>query len=159
MQPAAFSLVAEAEDPDGIWEVEFFTNGISAGFGNFDGTNYNLALSDLSAGSYGITVKATDRMGGEKWDGPVTVTVVDAPREIFLTHPTRLSNGQFQIEIQGLRVGRSFSVLRSMNLSDWAPAGGRMVENSTEIFVDAEAPAPPIPNYLPNYFYRVVETQ
>ena len=72
--PASITLQAGAADSDGtITSVEFLQNGTLLG-----GTNivpYGLALTNVAAGSYAFTARATDNRGGVVTSSPVNVTV------------------------------------------------------------------------------------
>ena len=67
-------MQAGAADSDGtITSVEFLQNGTLLG-----GTNivpYGLALTNVAAGSYAFTARATDNRGGVVTSSPVNVTV------------------------------------------------------------------------------------
>ncbi|HEY8402557.1 MAG TPA: M12 family metallopeptidase [Cytophagaceae bacterium] len=72
--PASFTIQANATDSDGIVSrVEFFVNGTKVG--ERTATPYSLSISNLSAGSYTLTAKATDNLGASKTSAGVSVTV------------------------------------------------------------------------------------
>jgi len=76
--PASFTVLAEASDLGGISKVEFFsgTNKVS------ETTNqapYFVVLTNVLAGTYTFTAKATDRCGLSATSAPVTITVLTAP--------------------------------------------------------------------------------
>jgi hypothetical protein len=75
--PADFTVLANAQDVDGtISKVEFFTGGNPLA----ETTNpapYFVLLTNVPAGSYTFTARATDNLGATGVSAPVSVTVLD----------------------------------------------------------------------------------
>jgi glucose/arabinose dehydrogenase len=76
--PASVSINATATDGDGsISKVEFF-NGINK-LGEDSTSPYSFTWSNVAAGSYSLTAKATDNAGGITTSAAVAITVQAAP--------------------------------------------------------------------------------
>jgi hypothetical protein len=72
-------IEADASDADGsVAQVEFFTNGISAGV--ITTQPYSLLLSNLVVGPYVLTAVATDNLGANATSAPVTISVITPPQ-------------------------------------------------------------------------------
>ena len=76
--PANVTINANAADADGtVSKVEFFQNGVKLGE---DLTSpYSFAWSNVAAGSYNLTAKATDNAGLSTTSSTVAITVTTAP--------------------------------------------------------------------------------
>ncbi len=84
--PAGITLTADASDSDGsIARVDFY-NG-STLLGSSTAAPYGFTWSDVSAGSYSLTAKATDNLGATATSAPVTVTVNGVAPTVSLTAP------------------------------------------------------------------------
>jgi uncharacterized protein (TIGR03118 family) len=88
--PGSLTLSATASDPDGsVVSVEFLAGTNS--LGTITTNPFSLAVSNLVAGTYTLTAKATDNVGATTTSSPVTVTVtaaVNQPPTVNLTSPT-----------------------------------------------------------------------
>ena len=86
--PANVILLAKATDADGsIAKIEFYQG--AALIGTATSAPYGAAWSNVAAGTYTLTAKATDDLGGTATSPPVTITVVsNQPPTISLTSPT-----------------------------------------------------------------------
>jgi hypothetical protein len=77
LAPADFTVLADAQDVDGtISKVEFFT----AGNPLAETTNaapYFVVLTNVQAGTYTFTARATDNLGATGVSAPVTITVLE----------------------------------------------------------------------------------
>ncbi len=72
--PATLTLTAAASDADGtVAQVEFFSGSTSLGI--VATSPYTLTLSDLPAGQYSLTARATDERGAVTTSAAVTITV------------------------------------------------------------------------------------
>jgi hypothetical protein len=86
--PANITIAADASDGDGtISKVEFFNGATKLGE---DPTNpYTFVWSNVSAGSYTLTVKATDNRGTTVTSAEVTIAVTNSPAmAVTLLNPT-----------------------------------------------------------------------
>jgi hypothetical protein len=75
--PATVTLSANASDPDGtISKVEFFHNGSTfIGQSASTANPFTFTWSNVGAGTYSITCKATDNLGASKVSAPVVIVV------------------------------------------------------------------------------------
>jgi RHS repeat-associated protein len=93
--PASLTLTATAADADGsIASVEFYNGATLIGAGTLNGGSYALDWTNVGAGSYSITAKATDNQGAATVSAPVSISV-SAPNvapSISLTSPTEGSS-------------------------------------------------------------------
>jgi hypothetical protein len=86
--PATVALAATAADADGgVAQVEFFND--AALIGRVTSAPYNFRWTNVAAGTYSITARATDNLGAATTSAPFAVTVtpnsaptgdVDQPR-------------------------------------------------------------------------------
>ncbi len=86
-EPGTLTLEASATDPDAngaIVKVEFYANATKLGEDAL--APYTLAATNLVAGTYVLTAKATDNLGASTVSSPVTL-VVKASAPAVLTHP------------------------------------------------------------------------
>lgn len=78
LAPATFSVVAEAEDPDGVvTNVQFFVG--SARLGQRTQPPYFVVWSNVPTGSFVLTAQATDNLGLSATSAPVQVHVLARP--------------------------------------------------------------------------------
>lgn len=76
LAPATIALLAAADDDDGtVNKVEFFQNGVK--IGEDAAAPYLLYWSDVPAGAYALTARATDNEGAATTSEPVHVVVSD----------------------------------------------------------------------------------
>lgn len=76
--PASVTLTASAADSDGmIASVAFYNGATLIGTGTFSGGSYTFTWSNIAAGSYNLTARATDNLGAVTDSAPVAVTVTD----------------------------------------------------------------------------------
>ncbi len=76
--PASIALSAAASDTDGIAKVEFFAG--TQLIGSATVAPYTVTWSNVAAGSYNITARATDTLGGVSTSSAVGITVAPAPK-------------------------------------------------------------------------------
>jgi hypothetical protein len=87
--PATIAMTANANDADGsVTKVEFLQNGTVVGVTNI--APYGMTWSNVAAGSYTLTTRATDDRGGVTTSSPVAISVGPAniPPTVSLTTPT-----------------------------------------------------------------------
>ncbi len=74
--PASIALTASAADSDGsIAAVEFYNGATLIGTGTLAGGSYTHTWSNVPAGSYSVTARATDNQGASADSAPAAVTV------------------------------------------------------------------------------------
>lgn len=77
--PAALTIQASASDPDGsVSKVELFAGALK--IGEDTTAPYSVSWSNVAAGSYSLTARATDNAGAMTTSSPVTITVSDPPQ-------------------------------------------------------------------------------
>jgi hypothetical protein len=98
--PATIPLAATATDSDGsVTQVTFYSGTTPIGAGVLNGTSYVLNWSNVPAGTYHLTARATDNAGASGSSANVDVTVApppptNAPPAVSLTSP--LQNSTFE---------------------------------------------------------------
>jgi hypothetical protein len=91
--PATIAMTANANDADGtVTKVEFLQNGVVVGVTNI--APYGMTWSNVVAGSYTLTARATDDRGGVTTSSPVAISVgpANAPPTVSLTAPANGSS-------------------------------------------------------------------
>lgn len=89
--PASITLTATASDADGIQKVEFFHGGTNL-IATVTSSPYTYNWTNVGAGSYSLTAKATDNLGIPTTSSPVSITVsVSAPAGLYFIHPDHLN--------------------------------------------------------------------
>jgi hypothetical protein len=84
--PAFIAIAANASDSDGtISKVDFYQG--TTLLGTSTSSPYFFSWTNVPAGGYSLTAKATDNMGVTATSTPVNVTVHNPPPEIFITLP------------------------------------------------------------------------
>ena len=88
--PASVTLTATATDSDGtISKVEFFQGGTNL-IATVTISPYTFNWTNVAAGSYAITAKATDNLNAATTSAPVNITVNIAPA-LYYIHPDQLA--------------------------------------------------------------------
>ena len=83
--PATITLVADAQDLDGLVQmVEFFADAIS--LGAVTNAPFSLTWTNVAAGNYALTARATDDRGGSRTSAVVQISVNARPT-VRLTSP------------------------------------------------------------------------
>ncbi len=78
--PASVTLAATAADSDGsIASVAFYSGATLIGTGTLAGGSHTFTWSNVPAGSYSLSARATDNQGASADSAPVAVTVTDPP--------------------------------------------------------------------------------
>ncbi len=121
--PATVTLTADASDPDGsVTRVDFYvdTNLV----GTVTSVPFSVTLTNLAAGSYALTAKATDNRDASTVSTPVTITVSTPGTAATLTNPQPLPSAanfqNFQFTLNGT-AGATYVVDASTNLTAWTP--------------------------------------
>ena len=87
---ATITLTASAADSDGtIQKVEFFHGGTNL-IATVTAAPYTYDWTNMAAGSYALTAKATDNLGGVTTSSAVNITVT-APAALYFIHPDQLN--------------------------------------------------------------------
>ncbi|MBN7803206.1 T9SS type A sorting domain-containing protein, partial [Algoriphagus aestuariicola] len=125
------SIAAAAADSDGaVAKVEFY-NGTSL-LGADTSAPYSYSWTNVSAGEYSITAKATDNKGAVATSEAVKITVmVNASPTISLTSPS--SGGQF-------KVGETVSIAAAAADSDGTVAKVEFYNGTSLLGTDTSAP-------------------
>jgi hypothetical protein len=138
IQPKTITLTASATDADGtVTNVAFFNGttllgNVTAGVGN----QYSLTWSNATAGSYNLSVTATDNSGTTN-KSPATIAIVVQP--LTLTASGTQSNGQFSLTFQGQN-GQNYMLETSTNLmTGWTPVWTNAPINGLLTFTNASA--------------------
>ena len=74
--PADVAITATATDSGSVTSVEFFANGVP--LGSDSTAPYSITATAMAAGSYNLTAKATDNLGGFAISAPVPIVVHSA---------------------------------------------------------------------------------
>ncbi|MBL8347901.1 MAG: hypothetical protein JNN03_20880, partial [Rubrivivax sp.] len=91
--PTTLALAASASDPDGrVTSVEFFNGGTSLGFGTLDPSTgryrRSVPVSPAQHGTYTVTARATDQLGGQRTTASKSVTIAaNLPPAVSLSSP------------------------------------------------------------------------
>ena len=146
--PATFTIQATATDDGTIGQVEFFVGTTLVGADT--SAPFSATVTNLPAGNYTITARATDNQRASTTSSPVTITVTAAVASpAKLSAAARLSNGQFQFTIAG-SIGKQYTVQTSQDLISWSAIQTVTASSDTFSFSDANAAG------LPRRFYRAV---
>jgi hypothetical protein len=90
--PGTFALTASASDADGtVAEVEFFSGTTLLGTGTLTNGNYVYSWTNVAAGTYSVTAKATDDKGATVTTTAVSLIVNGLPT-VTLTSPANNAN-------------------------------------------------------------------
>jgi hypothetical protein len=92
--PATITMSADATDADGfISRVEFYNGSILLGVDNT--APYNYVWSGVGAGTYRITAKAIDNLGGSKISSTAAVTLLAVVADVCSGLGTYIENGGY----------------------------------------------------------------
>ncbi|HET8951963.1 MAG TPA: Ig-like domain-containing protein [Solirubrobacteraceae bacterium] len=99
LAPATISIAANASDAEGIASVEFFNGTSSLGLDTT--APYAFDWTNVPAGSYSITARATDTLGAQTTSAPRTVTVsaTNAAPTVSITSPANGSTFRWNDQI------------------------------------------------------------
>ncbi|NOS69581.1 MAG: hypothetical protein HOP33_06595 [Verrucomicrobia bacterium] len=131
--PTNLLLQASAADSDGsVTNVQFFSG--ASPLGNVSAQPFQFTASNLAAGNYAFTARASDNKGSVTTSAVVNVFVLT---NAILSSPVRLANGQFKFTLQGIS-GQTYAAEHSTNLQNWsafvtnvAPANSFNVTDTT----------------------------
>ena len=146
--PFTGTILVDASDRDGtITKVEFFANGTLVGTDTQ--APYSLTVSNLSAGVYNLTAKATDNQGATTTSIQVKFTINEPQAPIVLSSPAR-SAGQFRFSITGLAAGKTHVIQSSTNLPNWISLSTNIAPGGAFTFTDPSSAG------LSQRWYRVL---
>jgi len=113
--PANITVAADASDSDGtVARAEFFSGATK--LGEATSAPFSLIWSNVAAGSYTLTAKATDNQNASTVSNPVSVTVTNAASaSVTLINPS-IDGGSFQFSFP-TRVSASYAVEFTDSLS------------------------------------------
>ena len=121
--PATVHLTATATDADGtVQNVAFYANGSSLGAGTAAGANtFTLTWLTNTPGTYAVTAKATDNLGGSTTSAPLTVTIVQSgPRTVY-----------YHNDFEGSPLAATDDQRQVVWLETYAPYGERYLNQDT----------------------------
>jgi len=105
--PAAVTITATAADADGsVTQVEFFNGTTPVGtMPTTPGSSiYSVTLTNLAAGTYTLTARATDNLGATTTSAAVTITVNSNVAQIYYIHPDHLNTPRLIADSTGTTV-------------------------------------------------------
>ena len=113
--PANITIAADASDSDGtVVRSEFFSGATK--LGEVTSAPFSLTWSNVTAGTYTLTAKATDNQNASTLSSPVTVTVTNAvSSSVTLINPST-GGGRFQFSFP-TQVDASYTVQFTDSLS------------------------------------------
>jgi hypothetical protein len=150
--PAAFTLAADASDPDGsITQLEFFAGTTSLGVDS--SAPYSVNWNNVPAGSYNLSAVATDDGGNTTPAAAVSVTVTPppAPPTVAITSP---SSGTW------FAAPANLTITANASDADGTVSQVEFFSGATSLGVDSSAPYSVVWNGIPvgNYSLSAVAT-
>lgn len=159
--PFSGKLQATAADSDGtVASVKFFLGGNSVG--KTTSAPFEISVSNLAAGQYNVTAKATDNGGASTTSAPVSF-IVNSPPTVSLASPAAGANFtapatiSFQINaadpdgsVEKVEIYVGTNVIATLNAPPFAFTWTNVVAGSYTVFAeaadnhDAETSSPPI---------------
>ena len=109
--PATVSIEASASDNDGsVSQVEFFEGGNK--LGEVTSAPFSFTWTNVTAGSYSLTARATDNNGGTATSVPVNISVTNSPSIATTIVDANILAGVFQFSF-ATDIGRNYLVQRT----------------------------------------------
>jgi uncharacterized repeat protein (TIGR03806 family) len=140
------TINATASDSDGaVTRVEFFQG--TSRLGEDLVGPYTLTWSNVAAGTYQLTARATDNSGATNTSTAVTLEVAP-PLQLLSAEPA--TNGMFRLWIEGMD-GVTYVVEATTNATTWIPVATNTPTTNLWLFVDPGA------SNFPWRFYRARE--
>ncbi len=140
--PASITLMAGVTNGTGtVTNVQFFSG--ENLIGSVSTVPFDFSANNLAAGNYSFTAMAADDQGQTATSAAVNVFVLT---NAVLSAPL-LTNGQFQLTIQGI-AGQTYATEASTNLTSWTPINTNVAPANIFKVLD-----PAATNY-PMRFYR-----
>lgn len=104
--PASIVLTADAQDTDGtVAQVKFFQGGTLVATDT--AAPFTFTLTNVAAGSYTFTARATDNLGASTTSAAVSVTVNAAVAQMYFIHTDHLNSPRLITNSTGQAVWRS----------------------------------------------------
>src|SRR5262249_37866324 len=102
--PATISIQSTASDQDGsVTRVDILTNNVL--LATLTSSPFNFNWTNVAAGTYSLTAKATDNVGNTNLSSPVSI-IVNALPSVSITNP---ANGAFTPPPTNITIGVSAS--------------------------------------------------
>jgi RHS repeat-associated protein len=103
--PASITLTANAQDTDGtVTQVQYFAN--ASPLGTASSSPYSFNWTNVAAGSYSLTARATDNAGASTTSSPVPITVGTAQTKLYFIHTDHLNTPRLIADEQQRTVWR-----------------------------------------------------
>lgn len=138
---------ASITDPSGIAQVSYWFNGPATNSAGTLASPYQLSITNLMAGHYGLTLVAANN-GGLIGITNVGFSVISVAPQIVLSEFTQSTN-QFQFGVLGYQ-GTNYDLEVSTNLTTWSAATHWTNFSGAEIFSKTNLSS------APKQFYRAV---
>jgi plastocyanin len=136
--PWTGTLQATNSDPDGtVVRVQFLAGTNSLGTVTNPAATATLRVTNIAAGNYTLTAKATDNQGAVTTSAGVTIHVV-TPVPIVLSSPQRSLPSTFQFDYT-TTTNLKYVIERSVDLSNFTPLGTNTATGNTATFSDTSA--------------------
>src|SRR6185436_18979118 len=133
--PFGGTIQANAADSDGsVVRVDFYSD--AALVGSVSNAPFNLAVTNIAAGTHALFAVATDDRGATKRSATVTVTVV-TPVPIMLSGIQR--SGTRFVFSYSANLGLGYAVERSATLSNWTSIWSNTANFNPMTFTDTTA--------------------
>jgi len=145
--PWTGTLQATNSDPDGtVVRVQFLAGTNSLGTVTNPTATATLHVTNIAAGNYTLTAKATDNQGAVTTSAGVTIHVV-TPAPLVLSSPQRILPSTFQFDFT-TTTNLKYVIERSVDLANFMPLATNTATGSTATFSDTSATGP-------GQYYRV----
>lgn len=120
--PAAVTLITSASDSDGsVAKVEFF-NGAEL-LGTSTSAPYHFTWTGVPAGTYAVTARATDDLGGQTTTAVATVTVTSGGAQVYYVYSDQINTPKEITNSAGVKVWQGDSEPFGANPPVENPAG------------------------------------
>jgi hypothetical protein len=135
--PADITLQASASDPDGsVANVQFFSG--TTLLGTDTTSPYSFTVTNLAAGNYNFTAKATDNLGLSRTSSVVAVSVI-TPGPISFDTQLGLVNGDLPLKVN-VTPRLSYGIDYSLDLNSWLLFTNFVATNSVMNFASPTTP-------------------
>ena len=136
--PWTATLQATNSDPDGtVVRVQFLAGTNSLGTVTNPAATATLRVTNIAAGTYTLTAKATDNLGAVTTSSGMTIHVV-TPAPLVLSSPQRIPQSTFQFNYT-TTTNLKYVIERSVDLANFTPLATNTATGSTATFSDTSA--------------------